>query len=148
MLFQVPVQLSVVAAGRAHSARPHPGLPFWWRGGDHLITNDSHPLNDSLTLKIVEHEVLCTAVVPDGNSALGPPVTHGKSRVADPAGEVTEQRITFGGIQFHNTPGEMLINVQGFFAGDGMHSNYRMNGGLLGVIVRMCIVECGETIAE
>jgi hypothetical protein len=47
-----------------------------WRGRapawSKLVAHDGDPLNDPLTLEVVEHEVLGATIVPDGDGAFAP----------------------------------------------------------------------------
>src|SRR5262249_12771450 len=88
---QVGPQLHIMSARRAD--RPEIGLPAGRHRRGGLVPHHCHALNDALALEVIEHVVLCAAVVPHRDGARRPVVAHRESRALDPPRQVVQHRL-------------------------------------------------------
>ena len=86
--------------------------------------------------------MLGAAVVPKRNGARRPLVTHGKTRVLHPFGQVVQNHTAFRGIHFYNAASKVFVHVQGFGAGLRVHAHYRVHGHILRAVMRVRVMQC------
>mmetsp|Transcript_24364 Transcript_24364/g.50669 ORF Transcript_24364/g.50669 Transcript_24364/m.50669 type:complete len:255 (+) Transcript_24364:409-1173(+) len=92
--------------------------------------------------------MLRLSVVPDGNGARAPAVADGERRPLHPLRQVAQQHGALLVAQLHDAAREVLAHVEQLLASHGMRPHDGMYRRLLGVAVRVRVVEGSEAIAK
>ena len=117
-------------------------------GGLDLVAHDGDPLDDALAFEVVEDVVLGATIVPHGDRACCPVVSNGETIFCCMAGEIGEERFALVMAHFDDTSGEVVIHEERLSARDGMRADDRVNGLSIGGVVRACVVQRAESLAE
>lgn len=116
------MQLPIQPARRRARPGLHPRVPARRGYASGFVAHHRHALDDGFAFKVVQHKVLGAAVVPDGDGAGCPAVTHAEARVGYPLGQVGQQRFAFGGVHLDDAAREMFVDIQRAPAGERVHA--------------------------